>query len=127
MTIRLLSIALGGGLGAVGRYVVGAWVTRFVPTAGFPFGTLVVNVAGSFALGLLLAASSSGRIALEDNTHALVAVGFLGAFTTFSTFSFETLEALRNGHSHVAFLNIAMSLLLALAACWIGWSLGSRT
>lgn len=126
MTIRLLSIALGGGLGAIGRYLVGGWVTRLLPTSVFPLGTLVVNVVGSFALGLVLAAATSGRITLDANARALVVVGFLGAFTTFSTFSHETLEALRNGHSYAAFLNVALSLLCALAACWLGWSLGAR-
>lgn len=126
MILRLIAIALGGALGAVARYAVSAWVDRRFSDSVFPFGTLAVNASGSFALGLLLGLITADRLVISESTRALLVIGFLGAFTTFSTFSHETLAALRAGHAGIVFVNIALSLALALGACWLGWELGAR-
>jgi CrcB protein len=126
MVIRLLCIALGGALGALSRYWVTEWISRLTSFAAFPFGTVVVNVVGSLILGLVLGLATSERIALDASTRALVVVGFLGAFTTISTFSYETVEALRVGAPHIAFLNVVISVLFGLAACGLGLWLGGR-
>jgi CrcB protein len=107
-------VGVGGFVGANARFVLARWVDLLVDTR-FPLGTLVVNVAGSFALGVI------GTIALErllpnsDEIRLAVGVGFLGAFTTFSTFGFETHALLEDGSWATALVNI----LVSVAACLI--------
>ena len=113
-----LAVAAGGALGAVARYglstAVYAWLGR-----GFPWGTLVVNVLGSGIMGgafvLLLE-----RMSVSPEWRAVVLVGFLGSFTTFSAFSMETLQLLENGETWKAVLNMVVSVLACLAATWGG-------
>lgn len=126
MALRLLAVAVGGALGAVARHVLSGWVTRRFAESAFPYGTLVVNVSGSFVLGLLFGLVASQRLVLGEATRSLIVIGFLGAFTTFSTFSYQTLEALRAGAVAAAFINMAASLGLGIGACWLGWSLAER-
>jgi CrcB protein len=126
MVLRLLAVALGGSLGAVSRYLLAAWIGRWAQHSPFPFGTLGVNVLGSFLLGLLLGTSLSGSLPVQGNTKALCGIGFLGAFTTFSTFSFETLQAFEAGAPGMAMANVALNVSLSLAACWLGLLLATR-
>ena len=100
-------IALLGGLGAVARYALDAGVMRRAGAA-FHWGTLAVNLTGTVALGLLVRAGTGGAVS------TLVAVGFLGAFTTFSTWMLETVELARRGRRAAAVLNVAASLGLGL-------------
>ncbi len=118
--MRIVLVALGGALGAVARYGVSGWVARATRTSPFPYGTLTVNLLGSLALGLLMGLATGGVLNLAPRLRVALAIGFLGAFTTFSTFSYETLEALRVGDLRVALLNILVSVVGALAACWLG-------
>ncbi len=116
-----LWVALGGALGSVARYAVSLGAARWLG-AGFPWGTLLVNVAGSFAIGLLAAlATSDGRPALGADARAFVMIGILGGFTTFSSFSLETLTLARNGALGAAAANASLSLVLCLAAVWLGF------
>lgn len=124
--VNLVLVAVGGALGAVSRYVVSGWVSRALPSSFFPWGTLVVNSSGSFVLGLLLGLVSSGRLALPSEVRLLVAIGGLGAFTTFSTFAYETLEAARIGDYRLALANVGFSLGIGLLACWAGLVAGQR-
>ncbi len=126
MTGRLLAVALGGSFGAVARYLLSTWVGRLGPSLAFPFGTLVVNVLGSFCLGLLTGASLAASQALGENTKALLGIGFLGSFTTFSTFSVETLRAFEAGAPGLALLNVATNVLLCLMACGLGLWIAGR-
>lgn len=133
MWIRLLAVALGGALGAVSRYLLSGWVNRVSRESGiqafvaFPFlGTLAVNILGSFLLGFLVGHGLDQRWGLSPNLRLLLAVGFLGALTTFSTFSFETVEALRAGSLRVAWVNIGLNLVLCLSVCWLGLRAGER-
>jgi CrcB protein len=116
-----LWVALGGALGSVSRYAVALGVMRWLGT-GFPWGTLLINVAGSFAIGLLAAlATSDGRPALGADARAFVMIGILGGFTTFSSFSLETLALARSGALGAAAANAGLSLALCLAAVWLGF------
>jgi fluoride exporter len=116
-----LWVALGGALGSVARYAVSLGAARWLG-AGFPWGTLLVNVAGSFAIGLLAAlATSDGRPALGADARAFVMIGILGGFTTFSSFSLETLTLARSGALGAAAANASLSLALCLAAVWLGF------
>lgn len=126
MLTRLLAVALGGAFGAVARYLVSGWVSRLVRESPFPYGTLAVNVAGSFLLGLLMGIGGEGRWLVPPQLRVLAGVGFLGAMTTFSTFSYETVEALRVGDVRVALSNVGVSVAAALVACWLGLEAGRQ-
>jgi CrcB protein len=115
-------VALGGALGSVARYGCSGLAARWLGTS-FPWGTLLVNVAGSFAIGLLAALlTSDGRPALGVDARAFVIVGVLGGFTTFSAFSLETLNLARSGAVAAAGANAALSLVLCLVAVWLGFA-----
>ena len=120
--LQILSIAGGGALGALGRFWMSTGVYRLVGR-DFPWGTLAVNVLGSFLMGLLLVLFIE-RLAVGPEVRAAALVGFLGAFTTFSTFSVETLVLIEDGYLARAFLNMWVSVLVCLLACWAGFALG---
>jgi CrcB protein len=115
-------VALGGALGSVARYACSVTAARWLG-AGFPWGTLFVNVAGSFSIGLLAAlVAVDGRPLLGADARALVIVGVLGGFTTFSSFSLETLELARGGALGAAALNVVGSVALCLVGVWLGFA-----
>jgi CrcB protein len=123
---RTLAVGLGGALGAIARYWVSGLVARLSGQHAFPWGTLTVNVAGAFVLGVLMGATVSGRIVVHPTFRTFVAVGLLGAFTTFSTFAYETLEAMRAGDVRFAVLNVGVSLAVGLTVAWAGLQIGER-
>ncbi|KUO53386.1 MAG: chromosome condensation protein CrcB [Desulfitibacter sp. BRH_c19] len=111
-------IALGGAIGALGRYLLSSWVYNkgdFI----FPWGTFVVNVLGCFFLGMFYVWGAE-KLIISPNIRAFLAVGLLGAFTTFSTFSLETLNIIKEGEIKIALLNIISSLVVCLFAVWLG-------
>jgi CrcB protein len=112
-------VAIGGAAGATARYWADAWITRLAG-AGFPWGTLVINVVGSVAIGVWFALTPPTRAA--SASHLLVAVGILGGFTTFSAFSMQTLALAQAGEWGRAGGYIAGSLVLCLAGVWAGFS-----
>lgn len=129
----LLLVAFGGSLGALARYGVGLAAGHWLGK-GFPWGTLAVNVAGCFAMGIVLKLladlESQPADAMTPAVHTQlslwhkgVAIGFLGGLTTFSTFSGDTLRELQGGQPLVAFGNIAANVLLSLLAVWAGFAL----
>lgn len=120
--VRVLAIAGGGAVGAVLRYWVSSG-THALLGRDFPYGTLVVNVLGSFAIGFLFVFFLE-RMTLSGEWRAGILVGVLGAFTTFSTFSIETLNLLEEGAHLKASLNMALSVTLCLAGAWFGLLLG---
>ncbi|MBC8426022.1 fluoride efflux transporter CrcB [bacterium] len=121
---RIMAIAAAGALGAVARYGIAGLVHRYAGLR-FPVGTLAVNVLGCFLLGLL-ASLSLERWSVGPTTRAALLVGLLGAFTTFSAFSYETLVLMREGTIWRAALNVGLSVLLCLAAAWGGVAAAAR-
>ncbi|WP_150049630.1 MULTISPECIES: fluoride efflux transporter CrcB [Methylomonas] len=115
---QLFAIAVGGSLGAVARFLVANGVYAALGRS-FPHGTLFVNVVGSLLIGVLTELMVH-RFALAIEYRAAVLVGFLGAFTTFSTFALETLYLFEEGSYLKALLNIFLSVVLCLSACWVG-------
>jgi len=118
---EMLAVALGGGMGAVMRFWVAGTVQRAIGGA-FPWGTLAVNVLGSFLLGFLfiwlLERSTVGELA-----RLLITVGFFGAFTTFSTFSVETVRLMQEGALAWAIGNILLQVTLCVCLAWLGMQL----
>jgi len=114
---RLVWVGTGGFLGAVARYLLAGVFTRFSPH--FPLGTLVVNALGSLALGFLMTLATE-TLALPPDMMLFLAIGFCGAFTTFSTFAYETNSLIRSGALTLAFLNIGVSLILGLVGIRLG-------
>lgn len=117
-----IAIALGGSIGACLRYATTLW-TRNTWDAHFPYGTLVVNVVGSFLLGFLIIVLTQ-KIATPMWLRQLLFVGVLGAFTTFSTFSVETVELFQAGKQLFAVQNIVFNLVGSVVAALLGLSLG---
>ena len=115
----LFLVGIAGAAGAVSRYGVGILAERSLGSH-FAFGTLLVNVLGCLALGFLLELDR-GTALVTHPLRMLLAVGFLGAFTTFSTFGYETLRYLQDGASHLALLNVSANLVLGLGAVWLGF------
>lgn len=116
---QIIAVALGGSFGAVVRFLVSSGIYQWLGR-GFPYGTLVVNVLGSFMLGLLTESLMQQRITITFEYRAAILVGFIGAFTTFSTFSLETFYLLEQGNLTKAALNIFTSVATCVFAIWIG-------
>jgi CrcB protein len=118
---RYVLIALGAVLGANARYLIGVWAgERF--GAGFPYGTLIVNVTGGFVLGFLIAAAA-GRLNVSGELRLFLAVGFLGAYTTFSSFAVETLTLLQNGSVWKGVINVFANNIIGLISAFLGATL----
>jgi CrcB protein len=107
---QVLFIALGGSLGAVARYGVSSYVLTAVSEI-FPWGTLIVNLSGSFLMGVVIELFE--HTIVPPNLRSLITIGFLGAYTTFSTYSMETVNLLRDGEVRLATTNFLLSNVLA--------------
>lgn len=121
--LTYLAVAIGGAIGACLRYGVNELIVNVLGKS-FPFGTLLVNILGSFVLGWLYALFSSGVLAVSP-WRALVAIGLIGAFTTFSTFSLDTVLLFEQGDWLKAIANVLLNVLLCLTLAWLGLKLGS--
>jgi CrcB protein len=120
---RALIVMAGGALGAYARYALGGWVAaRMGPV--FPWGTLVVNLTGCFILGLFLGVRDGDHFAPHPAWTLLFAIGFLGAYTTFSTFAVETIHLVSLRSFLLAAANVVGSVLLGLLAAAVGLALG---
>ena len=118
----ILSVGIGGFLGAIARYVLDGWIAN--ATGGrFPWGTLAINLSGSFVLGLLFAMSVERGI-LPAGIRAPVLVGFIGAYTTFSTLTLETWRLAEDGSYALALANLGGSAVLGIVAVVAGLTLG---
>ncbi len=111
-------IGIGGFVGSVCRYGLAGFVYRILGDR-FPFGTLTVNLLGCFTIGLLMMLFQERWLA-QPNLRLFLTVGILGGFTTFSTFSYETIEIFRGGNISFGLLNVFGSILLCLGATWAG-------
>lgn len=117
-----LIVFFGGGIGAAARYWLSGFVYRFLYPV-FPYGNLAVNVTGCLLIGLLMALSEH-RFTIEPAIKIFLTIGVLGGFTTFSSFSYETIALFRNGEYLFAGLNILLSVSLCLAGTYLGLVLG---
>ncbi|MCS7214089.1 MAG: fluoride efflux transporter CrcB [Candidatus Calescibacterium sp.] len=116
--IKILMIGIGGFIGSVLRYSISTFAYRLIGS-DFPYGTLIVNILGSAAIGLFMGLVENG-VVISTNIRVFIAVGILGGFTTFSSFSYETIWKLKQGEIYSALTNIFLNVLLCLGATWIG-------
>lgn len=122
MNLHLLYVGLGGAIGAVARHLLGGWVLHHTAQGRFPAGTFAVNVLGCLVIGTL-AGLAERHAMFSPPMRVFLFTGVLGGFTTFSAFGLETLSLLRRGETGVAAAYVAGSVLLGLAAVWIGFRL----
>lgn len=111
-------VGIGGFVGAIARYWLGSYIGGKMGTR-FPYGTFVINISGSFLIGLILTLLAE-RTHWNPNLRYLIPIGFIGAYTTFSTFEYETLRTVQDGQVWIAFLNISLSVVVGFAAVWAG-------
>lgn len=123
MMSRILLIGLGGAVGSVFRYLLSAGVHKLLRPS-FPYGTLTVNALGSFLIGLLFILLLDRFDGRAEEFRSLLIIGFLGGFTTFSSFSMETINLIEGGDIYKGLMNIVVSLLLCLSLTWMGVVLG---
>lgn len=123
--LSYLWIAIGGALGSVARYACSDLVARSFGGA-FPWGTLIVNVVGSFVIGAFATLTGpDGRWLVAPDARLFVTVGVCGGYTTFSSFSLQTLNLMRTGEMGAAAVNVAGSVVLCLASVWAGYVVGA--
>jgi len=119
--LKYVAVGVGGFLGAIARYALGTYIGGRYGLR-FPLGTFIINVSGSFLIGLIL--TLLARTTASAYWRYLIPIGFIGAYTTFSTFEYETLRAIQEGQLMTGFLNVALSLVVGFVAVWVGAELG---
>jgi CrcB protein len=122
--LKYMLVVLGGGCGSLARFLTGtAIMNRF--GGRFPFGTLAVNLAGSFLIGFLMTLLTE-RLLPHPNWRLLLVVGFLGGYTTFSSLEYESLSLIRDGGLLLGVLNLAGSVIFGFVAVWLGSALAGK-
>ena len=118
-----LAVAFGGALGSLARY----WLGLLLPGGTLPWATILANVSGSFVIGLVATGTAAGApgSVLGETGRLFLMVGLCGGYTTFSSFSLQTLSLLQAGRVGPALANVALSVLLCLAAVWLGTQAGA--
>lgn len=116
--MKYLWVALGGALGSLARYAVGLWIYERTGTR-FPYGTFVINVSGCFIIGFALTVLDE-RMGLPPAWRLAIPIGFVGAYTTFSTFEYETLRLAQHGQALSGLLYVVLSVVLGYGAVWLG-------
>ena len=116
--MKYLWVALGGALGSLARYAVGLWIYERMGTR-FPYGTFVINISGCFIIGFALTVLDE-HMGLPPAWRLAIPIGFVGAYTTFSTFEYETLRLAHNGQALTGLLYIVLSVVLGYGAVWMG-------
>jgi CrcB protein len=120
--VRTIWIGVAGFAGAISRYEVEGWVARWTKGA-FPWGTFVVNLSGCLVLGFMIALFTE-RLLPHPELRAALTIGFVGAYTTFSTFAYETLRLGQESATALALVNVLVSVAAGIAAAWLGTVLG---
>ena len=116
--IKLLAVAVGGGIGSIARYLVSQWAAERWGVE-FPYGTLIVNVVGCFIIGAFMTLFTE-RLVISPYWRLLIAVGFLGGLTTFSSFGYETLSLMEDAEYLRAFYNVGLNVTCGFLATWVG-------
>ena len=116
--IKYWMVGIGGFIGAIARFALGSYIGNRMGSR-FPYGTFVINISGSFLIGLILTMLAQ-RFDLSPNWRYLIPIGFIGAYTTFSTFEYETLRTVQDGQILMAFANVSLSVIVGFAAVWLG-------
>jgi fluoride exporter len=116
--LKYLMVGIGGGLGAISRFWVGTYIGSKMGTR-FPYGTFAINISGSFLIGLTLAVLAA-KTDWNPNWRYLVPIGFLGGYTTFSSFEYETLRTIQDGQFGIGLLYVALSVVIGFIAAWGG-------
>ena len=111
-------VGIGGFLGAIARFWLGGFISNRLG-AKFPYGTFVINISGSYLIGLIVTVLAE-RSHWSANWRYLIPIGFIGAYTTFSTFELETFQTLRDGEFLFASLNVLLSVMVGFIAVWLG-------
>ncbi len=119
--LKYVAIGIGGFLGAIARYALGTYIGGRYGVR-FPLGTFVINVSGCFLIGLIMPLLA--RATASVYWQYLIPIGFIGAYTTFSTFEYETLRAVQDGQMMTGLLNVGLSLFLGFIAVWAGAAIG---
>jgi fluoride exporter len=121
---RYLLVGLGGGLGSMLRYMVGGYASSRM-NARFPYGTFLVNCTGCFLIGLVVAVLAE-RTDLSPNWRYLIPIGFIGGYTTFSSFELETFRSVENGEMLIAGLYVSLSVVIGFIGVWLGMIAGKH-
>jgi fluoride exporter len=116
--MKYLMVGIGGAIGSVLRFWVSSTLGERIG-ARFPFGTFVVNITGSFLIGFVVTLLAS-KANWDPNWRYLIPIGFIGGYTTFSAFEYETLRSMQDGKLLVACLNVILSVTVGFAAVWLG-------
>ncbi|HET8666593.1 MAG TPA: fluoride efflux transporter CrcB [Terriglobales bacterium] len=116
--LKYAMITIGGGIGAIARFVVGSYIGQRMG-ARFPYGTFVINLSGSFFVGLIMTVLTE-KTQLNPNWRYFIPIGFIGAYTTFSTFEYETLRAFQDGQMATGTLNVVLSVTAGFVMVWLG-------
>jgi CrcB protein len=111
-------VGIGGFLGAIARFWLGGYISNRMGTR-FPYGTFVINITGSFLIGFVITLMAE-RTYLNPTLRYLIPIGFIGAYTTFSTFEYEIFRSVQDGDLLIAGLNIGLSVILGFVAVWLG-------
>ncbi len=119
--LKYFMIGVGGCAGAIARYVLGSYIGSRLGVR-FPYGTFVINISGSFLIGFILVLLA--RTTASQYWRYLIPIGFIGAYTTFSTFEYETLRAIQEGQPMTGLWNVVLSVVIGFIAVWAGSALG---
>ena len=115
---KYLMVGIGGFLGAIARFWLGGYVSDKMGSR-FPYGTFVINCTGSFLIGFIVTLLAE-KAHWNANWRYLIPIGFIGAYTTFSAFEYETFRVIQDGEMLIAFLNVVLSVIVGFLAVWLG-------